>query len=83
MMLLPCPHCGARNVSEFRYVGEAKARPEPETATAPQWRRYLYFQTNALGWVRETWYHSAGCRRYFGIERHTGTNAARDAEVTA
>lgn len=82
MMLLPCPHCGVRNVSEFRYVGEAKARPDPNTATPAQWRRYLYFQDNQLGWVRETWYHSAGCATYFLIERHTGSNQTRDAELT-
>jgi heterotetrameric sarcosine oxidase delta subunit len=78
MMLLPCPHCGARNVSEFRYAGEAKARPDPATVTSAQWRRYLYFPANALGWVRETWYHTAGCQRYFLIERHTGTNETRE-----
>ena len=78
MMLLSCPHCGARNVSEFRYVGEVKARPDPATASPAEWRRHLYFSANQLGWVRETWYHSAGCQRYFGVRRHTGTN-----EVTA
>ena len=51
MMLLTCPNCGARNVSEFRYVGESKSRPDPETATPEQWRRYLYFHRNPAGWV--------------------------------
>jgi sarcosine oxidase, subunit delta len=77
MMLLPCPACGARNVSEFRYVGEAKSRPDPETTTPVEWRRYLYFHRNPAGWARETWYHGAGCRRYFAIERHTGDNRVR------
>jgi sarcosine oxidase subunit delta len=77
MMLLPCPSCGNRNVSEFRYVGEAKSRPEPANATPSQWRRYLYFHDNPLGWTRETWYHGAGCRRYFSLERHTGSNQVR------
>jgi sarcosine oxidase subunit delta len=77
MMLLPCPSCGNRNVSEFRYVGEAKSRPEPDKATPAQWRRYLYFHQNPLGWARETWYHGTGCRRYFSLERHTASNQVR------
>lgn len=77
MMLLPCPHCGTRNVGEFRYVGEARSRPDPGTVTQAEWRRYLYFHTNALGWVQERWYHGSGCRRYFTVERHTGTNQVR------
>jgi sarcosine oxidase, subunit delta len=79
MMLLPCPHCGTRNVGEFRYVGEATSRPDPATTTPPGWRRYLYFRTNGLGWARESWYHGSGCRRYFTVERHTGTNQVRPA----
>jgi heterotetrameric sarcosine oxidase delta subunit len=77
MMLLPCLYCGARNVGEFRYVGEAKSRPDPNTVTPEAWRRYLYFHTNPLGWVRESWYHDSGCRRYFAVERHTATNQVR------
>lgn len=83
MMLLTCPNCGARNVSEFRYVGEAKSRPDPETATPEQWRRYLYFHRNPAGWISETWYHGSGCRRYFGIERNTVDNSQRSAAGTA
>jgi sarcosine oxidase delta subunit len=33
MMLLPCPFCGVRNVGEFRYAGEAKSRPDPNSVT--------------------------------------------------
>ncbi|WP_084215715.1 sarcosine oxidase subunit delta [Pseudonocardia spinosispora] len=77
MMLVPCPSCGHRNVSEFRYVGESKSRPVPDQTTPEQWRRYLYFHQNPLGWTRETWYHGSGCRRYFSLERHTGSNQVR------
>lgn len=79
MMLLPCPACGPRNVSEFRYVGESKRRPDSAECTPAEWRRYLYFHRNPLGWDRETWFHGSGCRRYFTVERHTGTNALRPA----
>lgn len=79
MMLMPCPWCGPRNVSEFRYVGEAASRPDPATATRREWRDYLFFRENPCGWVRENWYHRMGCRRYFAVERDTGTNAVQVA----
>ena len=77
MILVPCPHCGPRNVSEFRHVGESTARPDPDSATPEQWRDYLYLRRNPAGWTIETWYHRAGCRAYFGAERHTVTNQFR------
>lgn len=77
MMLLPCPECGPRNVSEFRYIGEAVHRPDPATATAREWRDYLYFRENPCGWQREGWFHRAGCRQYFQVERDTSTNTVR------
>jgi heterotetrameric sarcosine oxidase delta subunit len=77
MMLIRCIHCGLRNVSEFRYGGEARARPDPNCATARQWHAYLYEKTNPAGWTTERWYHAAGCRRYLVVERHTLTNEIR------
>ncbi|MDQ3538789.1 MAG: sarcosine oxidase subunit delta [Actinomycetota bacterium] len=77
MMLVPCPWCGPRNVAEFRYVGERRARPDPSTADAAAWRGYLYLQVNPAGWVEETWYHRAGCRQYFVADRHTVDNQIR------
>ena len=41
MILVPCPNCGPRNASEFRYVGEPRARP-PDGTGPEQWRSYLY-----------------------------------------
>jgi sarcosine oxidase subunit delta len=77
MIQLPCPWCGPRNVTEFAHQGEATSRPDVATASDEEWRRYLYFRRNALGWVEETWYHTAGCRRFVRLRRHTGTNEAR------
>jgi sarcosine oxidase, subunit delta len=79
MIQLPCPWCGPRNVAEFRYSGEANPRPDPVTATPQEWRAYLYLRRNPRGWVDESWYHSAGCRRYFRIERDTESNETRPA----
>lgn len=77
MMLLPCPWCGPRNVSEFGYVGERSPRPDPATTGPSEWRAYLYTRRNARGWTAETWYHGNGCRRHVVIERHTLTNETR------
>ena len=79
MFRIPCPHCGPRNVSEFRHVGEARTRPEPQTASPEQWRSYLYQQRNVAGWSAESWYHTVGCRRFIDVERHTVTNETRPA----
>ncbi|WP_232664067.1 sarcosine oxidase subunit delta [Pseudonocardia sp. TRM90224] len=79
MIELPCPWCGPRGVSEFRYVGEGATRPDPATATPQEWRAYLYLHENARGWVRENWYHTAGCRRFFKLERETESNETRAA----
>ena len=78
MLLVPCPNCGPRNAADFRYVGEAGPRPDPTTASPQQWRAYLYLEANPAGWLRETWYCRAGCRRYFTVERNTETNEFRD-----
>lgn len=82
MILLPCPWCGDRNVSEFGYAGEVAERPDPRTATPDQWRDYLYLRGNRRGWVTERWYHRAGCRRYFLIDRDTRTDQTRAREPT-
>lgn len=74
MIQLPCPWCGPRNVTEFRHVGESTPRPDPAATTPQEWRCYLYTRRNPRGRVLETWYHGAGCRRYFRLERDTVSN---------
>jgi len=78
MLLVPCPHCGPRDSADMRYVGEARTRPDPNTATPKVWRSYLYLEDNPAGWLSETWYCRSGCRRYFVLERHTVTNEFRN-----
>ncbi|MBC3193386.1 sarcosine oxidase subunit delta [Pseudonocardia sp. C8] len=77
MMLLPCPWCGPRSAGEFRFTGESGPRPDPTTTTTDEWRSYLYLQDNPCGWSREGWYHGAGCRRFFTVERNTLSNEVR------
>ena len=77
MILLPCPYCGPRNASEFRYVGEVSERPDPNETDVEDWRVFLYARDNPAGWTTETWFHSAGCRQHLVAERHTTTNEVR------
>jgi heterotetrameric sarcosine oxidase delta subunit len=81
MILVPCPYCGPRNASEFRWGGEITLRPDPNNTTKQQWHEYLYFKRNAAGWITETWYHQAGCGQYFRSERNTVTNEIRATYV--
>lgn len=77
MMLIDCPWCGPRNATEFHHHGPATARPSPDQADPTTWRRYLYQRPNPLGEVEETWYHSAGCRRFLTVRRNTLSNENR------
>ena len=75
MLLLSCPNCGPRNVSEFGFGGETTARPRPDQPLSnAEWSDYLYTRHNRLGIQPEWWYHRAGCRLWFLAERHTQTN---------
>jgi sarcosine oxidase subunit delta len=77
MILLPCPNCGLRNVSEFRYGGEARQRPQGGDVTPAEWTEYVHMRDNKLGVLREWWYHRQGCRRWFIAERHTKTHEVK------
>ena len=83
MILLPCPYCGPRSASEFRYVGELSARPDPNATSVEEWRTFLYTRLNPAGWTTETWFHRAGCRQHFVVERHTVTNEVRASRLPA
>jgi len=74
MILIPCPHCGPRNSSEFTYVGETRPRPAAADVGTAEWRDYLYLRRNPAGPTTEQWRHSAGCGRFFVAERDTVTN---------
>jgi heterotetrameric sarcosine oxidase delta subunit len=78
--LLTCPHCGLRDVNEFRYQGEVTRRPPPEP-TLRELTDYVYFRDNVAGVQREWWYHRAGCGLWFVAERDTRTNTVLRTEV--
>jgi sarcosine oxidase, subunit delta len=76
MLLIPCPWCGERDETEFRYGGQAHvARPlDPNATSDAEWAEYLFMRDNPKGWFRERWNHAAGCRRWFNMVRHTVTH---------
>jgi heterotetrameric sarcosine oxidase delta subunit len=77
MLLIRCPFCGERDISDFAYGGEAHvARPrDGETMSDGEWADYLFLRTNPKGIFAERWNHQAGCRRWFNVVRNTATDA--------
>jgi heterotetrameric sarcosine oxidase delta subunit len=78
--LLSCPHCGPRDVNEFRYQGEVTTRPGPD-ATLRELTDYVYFRDNVAGVQREWWYHRIGCGLWFVAEREKRTNEVLHTEI--
>jgi sarcosine oxidase subunit delta len=75
MLILPCPNCGPRNVSEFRFGGETNPRPaDPSALTDEAWADFVFMRKNVMGVETEWWYHRAGCGLWFLAERDTLTN---------
>jgi heterotetrameric sarcosine oxidase delta subunit len=76
MMLIPCPHCGPRDVTEFTYGGDANAREPTGNAAYVQeaWTAYVYLRDNPRGPHDELWQHTAGCRRWIRVTRNTLTH---------
>ena len=76
MMLLPCPYCGPRDVTEFAYGGDGDTvRPiDPQAVSDVQWVSYVYIRDNPRGPHDELWQHSAGCRRWIRVRRDTLTH---------
>jgi methylglutamate dehydrogenase subunit B len=74
-MRIPCPHCGPRDYSEFRYGGDAnKQRPPHDSADQQLWHDYVFLFDNPKGPHREYWQHVLGCRQWLILERNTATN---------
>jgi sarcosine oxidase subunit delta len=74
VLLISCPHCGARDQTEFAYGGDASVtRPAPD-APLEEWVAYVYLRDNPAGPHEEYWQHVAGCRRWFRIRRDTVTH---------
>jgi sarcosine oxidase, subunit delta len=76
MLLIDCPHCGARPEVEFRYGGEAHvARPaDPSKLSDEAWAEFLFYRASPRGLHAERWNHAHGCQRWFNALRDTATD---------
>jgi sarcosine oxidase subunit delta len=80
MLRIPCPWCGERDETEFRYKGDAEAPRPPAGATPEAFTAFVYERGNPHGWHREWWLHVAGCRRLLAVTRHTLTHEIRSVK---
>jgi len=81
MQWFPCPFCGERPETEFRFGAEA-GHPRPDGRDVPDrdWSAYLSERTNAGGPVEEIWQHRA-CGEFFMLSRNTRTHAVLGASA--
>jgi sarcosine oxidase subunit delta len=74
MLRIPCPWCGERDETEFRYRGDA-GKPRPASgADLAAFSAYVYERDNPLGWHVEWWLHVGGCRKLLKVVRHTASH---------
>jgi heterotetrameric sarcosine oxidase delta subunit len=71
MLWLTCPTCGHRSIEEFRFGGEPPAYAPSLTDPDAQNVDYVWMFENTRGVETERWFHEAGCRRWFTVERDT------------
>jgi len=82
MLRIPCPHCGERDYTEFRYGGDArKRRPAHGSEAAGSWHDYVFVFDNPKGAHREYWQHVQGCRQWLLVERNTASNEIARARL--
>ncbi len=81
-MLITCPFCGPRDLSEFTYQGDAtRARPDPASTDQDAWNAYVYDRPNPAGLHKEYWQHSGGCRVHVLVVRDTVTHAISEVSM--
>ncbi len=71
--LVPCPHCGPRDVSEFSCRGESSRRPLVRPSLR-ELAEYVHFRDNCAGLQQEWWQHRLGCGLWFVALRDTRSN---------
>ena len=79
MLRIPCPWCGDRDETEFRYRGDASVTRPDADAGLEAFAAYVYERDNVRGWHQEWWLHAGGCRKLLRVERHTLTHEIRAA----
>ncbi len=75
-MRIECPFCGERDVSEFKYLGDAAFRRPQSGAenVADRFYEAVYLRDNPAGPHRELWYHAGGCLSWLRVTRDTRTH---------
>lgn len=73
MLLIPCPHCGARAQTEFVYERTMDSVVTLDTE-ADAAMETLFARTNPRGVDDELWRHTYGCRAWMVVTRHRVTN---------
>lgn len=80
-MLITCPYCGARDVSEFTYQGDGnRLRPVANSQDLDSWNAYVYDRLNPAGDHNEIWQHSGGCWTHIRVVRNTLTHEISDVQ---
>lgn len=70
-LMIPCPHCGPREYTEFTFGGELRDLEAPDAES--DFRR-VYLRENVAGIQTERWFHTFGCRRWLTLRRDTVEN---------
>lgn len=83
MLLIPCPHCGPRDETEFVCGGESHVRRPGPDVSDEDWADYLFFRRNPRGRSHERWCHDLGCGSWFNLARDTLTHEIEAAYAIA
>lgn len=82
-MLINCPYCGPRDVSEFSYQGDDnRVRPAQSSTDQKAWNAFVYDRVNTFGAHKELWQHAGGCRSHLAVTRDTMTHRISSVALT-
>ena len=77
MLRIPCPWCGLRDETEFRYRGDATLTRPPPDGGREVFQAFVFERDNPRGWHLEWWLHVGGCRGLIKVLRHTQSHEIR------
>lgn len=80
-MLITCPICGARDVEEFTYWGDATVAYPALDASEEAWFNAVYQRENPSGDHDELWHHERGCRAFLKVRRNMTTHFIHGCEL--
>ena len=82
-MRIECPFCGARDLSEFSYLGDAGVHRPPSGAEGLAGACYeaVYLRDNPAGLHQELWFHAGGCQAWLRVTRDTRTHVIHSVQL--